>query len=142
MAIRWLLEAYLSLYEAGKNIKIVPMVVNYDRIFESYNLATEMISGQKLNYNIFSSMKEIYSTKENSLGDIYVKYLEPIDLERFLGGDIKRKLNQENFEVTAQRLTTYLMELQQHESPVTLNSLISSQLLLEKNPSVQMRDLL
>lgn len=44
--------------------------------------------------------------------------------------------------MTAQNLTSYLMELQQKESPVTLNSLIAAQLLQEKNPSMQMSDLL
>lgn len=59
MAIRWLLEAFLSLHEDGKGIKIVPVVVNYDRIFEADNLATEMINGTKQDYHIFSSVKGI-----------------------------------------------------------------------------------
>lgn len=111
MAIRWLLEAFLSLHEDGKSVKIVPLVVNYDRIYEADNLATEMINGQKSDYHILSSVKAISSTKEDSLGHIHVKYLEPIDLETFLGGDVKGRLNQENFELTAQNLTSYLMEL-------------------------------
>lgn len=93
MAVRWLLEVFLDLHEVGKSVKIVPLVTNYDRIYEADNLATEMINGKKQNYNIFSSLREIHTTKENSLGHIYVKYLEPIDLEQFLGNDVRGRLN-------------------------------------------------
>jgi len=76
------------------------------------------------------------------LGHIYVKYLEPINLEKFVANKAKGKLCPHNFEATALKLTTHLMEQQQIETPVTLNSLISSWLLQETNPSLQMSDLL
>ena len=62
---------------------IVPVMVSYDRIYESINLATEMINGQKRDYTLYTSMKLAKQTKENVLGHVYVKYLEPINLEQW-----------------------------------------------------------
>lgn len=47
MAVRWVLEAFLNLDKVRKNIVIVPIMINYDRIFEQSNMAAEMVSGQK-----------------------------------------------------------------------------------------------
>jgi len=87
-------------------------MVSYDRIYEADNLASEMIKGQKTDYTFFTSIKSIRNTEHNYLGHIYVKYLEPINLEKFLGAKVQRKLSQDNFEVTALQLTTHLMEQQ------------------------------
>jgi len=35
---------------------IVPVMVSYDRIYEADNLATEMINGQKTDYNLLTSI--------------------------------------------------------------------------------------
>ena len=32
-----------------------------------------------------NTMKQMYSVPENSLGEIYIKYLEPINLKDYLG---------------------------------------------------------
>jgi len=63
---------------------IVPIMVSYDRIYESINLATEMINGQKRDYTLFSSLKLQKQSRENVLGHIYVKHLEPINLGQWL----------------------------------------------------------
>ena len=57
MAIRWLLEAFSSLQHEGRNLKIVPVNVSYDRIYECHNLATEMINGHRNYYTMFSTFK-------------------------------------------------------------------------------------
>ena len=88
MSIRWILEAFTSLQAEGRNLMIVPVMISYDRIYESLNLATEMINGKKNDYNFFTSSKMIWSTEHNSLGHIYVKYLEPINLDKFLGAKV------------------------------------------------------
>ena len=59
---------------------IVPVMVSYDRIYESTNLATEMINGVKEDYTLLTSLQKIWNTGQDVLGDIYVKYLEPVDL--------------------------------------------------------------
>ena len=46
ISIEWLMQAYLTtLQREGKNIHLVPIAINYDRLFEIRNLATEIVSG-------------------------------------------------------------------------------------------------
>jgi len=56
MSVRWLLEAFLNLQKMNKNIFIVPIMMNYDRIYEQNNLSIEMISGKKKEYNIYTAL--------------------------------------------------------------------------------------
>jgi len=45
ITIQWLLQAYLSsLQKDGKNVHIVPITVQYERLFELRNIAAEMVS--------------------------------------------------------------------------------------------------
>ena len=81
MSIRWLLDAFKSFSKvSGKNMVIVPVVISYDRKFESGNIATEMVSGSKRDYTMITSMHKLYSTEEDSLGQVYVKYLDPVNV--------------------------------------------------------------
>ena len=46
LSIMWLLQSYLtSMQGAGKTVHLVPVTINYERVFEINNLATEMVSG-------------------------------------------------------------------------------------------------
>lgn len=62
-------------------MKIVPVMVSYDRIYEHNNLANEMMEGERVDYSFLESIKEMAKTKKDEIGHIYVKYLEPIDLQ-------------------------------------------------------------
>ena len=69
--------------------------------------------------------------------------MDPINLEQWIKTQVNNKpLCQSNIENAALQLTTKLMEMQQMETPVTLNSLLSSQLLQTSEPSIQMSSLL
>ena len=63
---------------------VVPVMVSYDRIYESGNLASEMIEGEKVDYTFLTSLEKIFKTSHNSLGHIYVKYLDPINIEEYV----------------------------------------------------------
>lgn len=80
MSIRWILHAYQALTGVADKIVIVPVMISYDRIFEHANLSSEMISGEKLDYNLVTAMWNIFRRKENQMGDVYVKYLKPINV--------------------------------------------------------------
>ena len=110
---------------------IVPVMVNYDRIYEGSNLTTEMINGEKNDFTLFTSFKKLNRTPQDAVGHIYVKYLDPINLHDFLDKTVEGKLCHTNFDNTALSLTTLIMERQQSETPVTLNSLLSAWLLQE-----------
>ena len=45
--ILWLMQAYAtSMMQEGKSVTLVPVSINYERVFELRNLATEMVSGK------------------------------------------------------------------------------------------------
>lgn len=45
LSIEWLMQAYVSsLQRDGKNVHLIPVAINYDRLFEIRNLATEIVS--------------------------------------------------------------------------------------------------
>jgi len=47
LGILWLMQVYLtSLQQSGKTVNIVPVNINYERVFEVRNLAIEMVSGK------------------------------------------------------------------------------------------------
>ena len=65
-----------------------------------------MITGERKDYNFAGTMKQMFFTKENSLGEAYVKYLDPINLEHYLAETLGGvPLNQDNYEKTALQLT-------------------------------------
>ena len=64
-------------------------MVSYDRIYEGLNIATEMINGEKRDYNLTTMISKISSTGDDSLGHIYVRYLEPISLENYFKSEMK-----------------------------------------------------
>ena len=89
MSIRWLLESFLHLQQQGRNLMIVPVMVSYDRIYEGLNIAQEMIHGEKRDYTLFSAISYIASAGPDSLGHIYVRYLDPISMEEYMRSNIK-----------------------------------------------------
>ena len=61
MSIKMILRTHAKLQKLKYNIKIVPVCINHERLFEASHLANEMISGEfqdvsfiELLYNIFS----------------------------------------------------------------------------------------
>ncbi len=58
ISIEWICQAYLSaLQRDGKNLHLIPVAINYDRLFEIRNLATEIVSShQKVNVRDVFSM--------------------------------------------------------------------------------------
>ena len=152
MSIKWILEAFASLQQTtGRNLMIVPVMVSYDRILEGLNMATEMIQGEKTDYDFTRAIFAVNGQQKNQLGHVYVKYLNPINLAEYTqsfnkGGDesagVKKLQFPQNIELVSKALTTYVMKCQQKATPVTLNSLLSSVILQEKNPSMQLSDLI
>ena len=63
---------------------IVPVNLSYDRIYESRNLTNEMIGGTKQCYSVFDTLNKIWNLSKDAIGDVYVKYLEPINLHDYL----------------------------------------------------------
>lgn len=84
MAVRWLLETYCNLNAIRETLVIIPVNISCDRIQESLNLANEMINGTKDYYTLSSIMSRARAMSKNEIGDVYVKYLEPINLHEYI----------------------------------------------------------
>ena len=106
------------------NFKIVPVTINYDRIFDEALLAQEMVTGEFEDMSTFDVFKKIVNGPKNKLGKVFVKYSEPIDLKNYLEQNKKQSLNE-----TAMQLTQHMYEFQRKEQPITKNSINSSVLL-------------
>ena len=62
ISIEWLIEAYNSLLkERGKNLHVIPVAINYERLFEIKNLASEMIGGDDKDASMISIKQMIGS---------------------------------------------------------------------------------
>ena len=60
ISIEWLMQAYLSsLQREGKNLYLIPVAINYDRLFEIRNLANEIVSGETGDFSMLDVRKNI-----------------------------------------------------------------------------------
>ena len=85
LAIRWIIDTYCRLNASNReSLVIVPVNISYDRIYESQNLALEMINGTKQYYTVFNTLDKMWNLSKDAIGDVYVKYLEPINLHDYL----------------------------------------------------------
>jgi len=84
------------------------------------------------------------SMDAGKLGKIFVKYVEPIDLNEYVEKYIssvpadntknKLDLSPTDFESLSMKLTKDLYLIQQREQPITMNSIIASSLLYHQQP--------
>ena len=84
MTVWWLIETYCNLNAIRETLVIIPVNISCDRIQESLNLANEMINGKKDYYTLYNIMQRARAMSQNEIGDVYVKYLEPINLHEYL----------------------------------------------------------
>lgn len=66
-------------------MKVIPVIITYDRIFDASYLANEMVSGEFTQINMVQLLKQIYQYNNDKLGKIIVKYANPIDIDDFVG---------------------------------------------------------
>jgi glycerol-3-phosphate O-acyltransferase len=66
------------------NIKVVPISLMYDRIFDSGLFAKEILSGKFEDMNVFELLKTVYKMPAGKIGKIFVKYHDPIDINQYV----------------------------------------------------------
>ena len=102
-SIKLLLKSFNNLTKLKHDVKIVPVCINYDRIFEASYLANEAISGQFSNLNLSELMQNISGMRKSKLGKIFVKYSDPIDLHDYFsknkGPDLALKLTHDLYHI-------------------------------------------
>jgi hypothetical protein len=84
LAVQWIIDAYRSMPVQAEKLVIVPVMASYDRIFETHNLTSEMVKGQGQELSFLEYMKRIYSFRRDQLGEVFIKYLEPIHVKSYL----------------------------------------------------------
>jgi len=67
----------------AENLVIVPVMASYDRIFETHNLTSEMVKGRGQELSFLEYMRRIYTFRQDHLGEVFVKYLEPIHIKSY-----------------------------------------------------------
>ena len=133
--IQLLLKSHLRLLKQKFNIKIVPVCINQDRIVEANFLVSEMQSGKfKPGTTLIKMMQHVVSQEKGCLGNVFVKYEEPIDLNKYMeeGSD---------FDSIAMRLTQDLYQIQQKNQPITMNAMICSSLLYQNQQELSFKNI-
>jgi glycerol-3-phosphate O-acyltransferase len=66
-----------------KQVKVVPVYIGYEKILEGQSYLSELSGGKKKTESIFDPFK-VFKDFRNYLGNAYLNFSEPIDLETFL----------------------------------------------------------
>lgn len=134
LSVQWVLDAFRNMPAQADKLVIVPVMTSYDRIFEMQNLTSEMVKGVGHNLSFVEYMKRIYTFRKDQLGEVFVKYLEPIHVKSFMGSrGVEEAAAGASF-----ALSSELYMRQQHATPVTLNSLVAACLLQERSETMQL----
>ena len=65
-------------------------MINYDRVYEPDNLSNHMNGTVPKTYNFYSAMEKMISTPKDNIGQVYVKYLEPINLRSYFADEVQK----------------------------------------------------
>ena len=67
------------------DIKIVPVCINYDRVFDVNFFSEETPNGEfKPDITLMNVVGKIMSMNKGKLGKVFVKYDDPIDLNEYM----------------------------------------------------------
>ena len=125
------MQAYLSsLQRDGKNVHLIPVAINYDRLFEIRNVATEIVSDDPGDLSLLGLRRMINSQQgDQTVGKVYVTFGEAINLKDYLSQRKISPLTQANLDEAALDLTSHLVLQQEYASPIVTNMIVSSLLL-------------
>ena len=86
LVIDWIvntLEDWIK--ETDFNIVLVPVMISYDRLFEANYVAEGVFEGTKHPESSLTQLsRRVLMPQPNSLGNVFVKYLEPIQLKEYI----------------------------------------------------------
>ena len=80
-----IIRSYASIQ--GKDVKIVPIYIGYEKILEGQSYLSELSGGKKKKESIFDPLK-VFKDFRNYLGNAYLNFGEPIDLDSFLKNNL------------------------------------------------------
>ena len=85
-----LLSLIIRSFASLKNqkVKIVPVYIGYEKILEGQSYLSELSGGKKKKESIFDPLK-VFKDFRNYLGNAYLNFSDPIDLDSFLNEQVK-----------------------------------------------------
>lgn len=108
---------------------MVPVTVNYERLFDIRHLATEMVSGVVKDFNFLEIYNLVRKEKNGRLGKIFIRYQNPIDLREYIQTTFKDLISYKNIDEIGLRLSEKFHDIEQQYSPVNLNMVVSTLIL-------------
>lgn len=90
--VKILIKTAAHLHKLKYDLKIVPVCINYDRIFDATYISEETLNGEfQPGTTLVNVVQKIFSMNPNKLGKVFVKYCEPIDVNQYLEQQIKEQ---------------------------------------------------
>jgi glycerol-3-phosphate O-acyltransferase len=108
---------------------LVPVTINYERVFEIRNIVTDMVSGDLPSLSLFQLSQMIGKSGDGKLGRIFLNFGNPINLKDYLANINVKSLDSSNIDECSLRLTEKLYKEQQLTTHINLNMLVAIQLL-------------
>ena len=99
-----IIRSFASLRD--QNVKIVPVYIGYEKILEGQSYLSELAGGQKKRESILDPLK-VFKDFRNYLGNAYLNFSEPIDLDTFL----KENLESEYLIASPQEKPDWLQDI-------------------------------
>ena len=130
-----------------KKVKIVPVYIGYEKILEGQSYLSELSGGKKKKESILDPFK-VFKDFQNYLGNAYVNFSEPIDLDIFLKeniGNYQISSPQEKpqwIDKTTSELGEYVTRSINNSVAVTSTSLFSVALLTEPTQTLTEENLI
>jgi glycerol-3-phosphate O-acyltransferase len=132
VGVLWMLQTYFTnMQQDGKTVHVVPVSINYERVFEVRNIAIEMVSGKVPRLSFLQLMNMLQVETKGKLGRCFVNYGRVINLREYLKNISLPQITHENLEDASLRVSEKLYKEQQHMTAANLSQVVSCILLLE-----------
>jgi len=109
--VKNVLKAYTNLKQHTNKIRIIPVSINYERLFDASYLADEAKLGTfKPGTTFVSLMQKIVSMKQGHMGKVFVKYGDAIDIHDYVNNYIKTNHSSPGSRLDFEKLSMKLTE--------------------------------
>lgn len=96
----------------GKTVHVIPVAINYERVFEVRNLAIEMVSGKIPRLNFMQLLGKLGAAKQGSLGRVFLNFGRSIDVKEYLKNIRIPIINNQNIDEASLKISEKLYKEQ------------------------------
>jgi len=120
---------------------VVPVAINYDRLFEIRNLTDEIVNGDRTELSMVQVLRMLMEQADNKLGKVYMTFGKSISVDSFVNEQRLAPITPDNLDRAALELTSHLVLQQELASPVVLNMIVASLLLQSQTKHISLDSL-